>query len=75
MFGGLRFYSYLCTQVILIIKTKQITMMKKLFFMLIVAFACAGTADAQGWLKKLGKVAEDAAKRAQSGAEDRTNRR
>ena len=63
MFGGLRFYSYLCTQVILIIKTKQITMMKKLFFMLIVAFACAGTADAQGWLKKLGKVAEDAAKR------------
>ena len=38
-------------------------MMKKLFFMLIVAFACAGTADAQGWLKKLGKVAEDAAKR------------
>ena len=26
MFGGLRFYSYLCTQVILIIKTKQITM-------------------------------------------------
>ena len=31
--------------------------------MLIVAFACAGTADAQGWLKKLGKVAEDAAKR------------
>ena len=63
MFGGLRFYSYLCTQVILIIKTKQITMMKKLIFMLIVAFACAGTADAQGWLKKLGKVAEDAAKR------------
>ena len=63
MFGGLRFYSYLCTQVILIIKTQQITMMKKLFFMLIVAFACAGTADAQGWLKKLGKVAEDAAKR------------
>ena len=38
-------------------------MMKKLIFMLIVAFACAGTADAQGWLKKLGKVAEDAAKR------------
>ena len=38
-------------------------MMKKLFFMLIVAFACAGTVDAQGWLKKLGKVAEDAAKR------------
>ena len=37
--------------------------MKKLIFMLIVAFACAGTADAQGWLKKLGKVAEDAAKR------------
>ena len=63
MFGGLRFYSYLCTQEILIIKTKQITMMKKLIFMLIVAFACAGTADAQGWLKKLGKVAEDAAKR------------
>ena len=63
MFGGLRFYSYLCTQVILIIKTQQITMMKKLIFMLIVAFACAGTADAQGWLKKLGKVAEDAAKR------------
>ena len=63
MFGGLRFYSYPCTQVILIIKTKQITMMKKLIFMLIVAFACAGTADAQGWLKKLGKVAEDAAKR------------
>ena len=63
MFGGLRFYSYLCTQEILIIKTKQTTMMKKLFFMLIVAFACAGTADAQGWLKKLGKVAEDAAKR------------
>ena len=63
MFGGLRFYSYLCTQEILIIKTKQITKMKKLIFMLIVAFACAGTADAQGWLKKLGKVAEDAAKR------------
>ena len=63
MFGGLRFNSYLCTQEIIIIKTKQITMMKKLFFMLIVAFACAGTADAQGWLKKLGKVAEDAAKR------------
>ncbi|MBE6256805.1 MAG: hypothetical protein E7103_02450 [Prevotella sp.] len=39
------------------------TMMKKLILMLIVAFACAGTADAQGWLKKLGKVAEDAAKR------------
>ena len=38
-------------------------MMKKLILMLIVAFACAGTADAQGWLKKLGKVAEDAAKR------------
>ena len=37
--------------------------MKKLILMLIVAFACAGTADAQGWLKKLGKVAEDAAKR------------
>lgn len=38
-------------------------MMKRLILMLIVAFACAGTADAQGWLKKLGKVAEDAAKR------------
>ena len=38
-------------------------MMKKLLLMLIVAFACAGEADAQGWLKKLGKVAEDAAKR------------
>ena len=38
-------------------------MMKKLILMLIVAFACAGTANAQGWLKKLGKVAEDAAKR------------
>ena len=37
--------------------------MKKLLLMLIVAFACAGEADAQGWLKKLGKVAEDAAKR------------
>ena len=37
--------------------------MKKLILMLIVAFACAGTANAQGWLKKLGKVAEDAAKR------------
>jgi len=38
-------------------------MMKKLILMLIVAFACAQNADAQGWLKKLGKVAEDAAKR------------
>ena len=38
-------------------------MMKKLILTLIVAFACAGAADAQGWLKKLGKVAEDAAKR------------
>ena len=38
-------------------------MMKRLILMLIVAFACAGSADAQGWLKKLGKVAEDAAKR------------
>ena len=37
--------------------------MKKLLLMLIVAFACAGEADAQGWLKKLGKGAEDAAKR------------
>lgn len=37
--------------------------MKKLILTLIVAFACAGAADAQGWLKKLGKVAEDAAKR------------
>ena len=37
--------------------------MKKLILMLIVAFACAQNADAQGWLKKLGKVAEDAAKR------------
>ena len=37
--------------------------MKKLILLLIVAFACAGEADAQGWLKKLGKVAEDAAKR------------
>jgi outer membrane protein OmpA-like peptidoglycan-associated protein len=31
--------------------------------MLIVAFTCSMNADAQGWLKKLGKVAEDAAKR------------
>ena len=38
-------------------------MMKRLLFMLIVAFACTADADAQGWLKKLGKVAEDAAKR------------
>ena len=37
--------------------------MKKLVLMLIVAFACTLNADAQGWLKKLGKVAEDAAKR------------
>ena len=37
--------------------------MKKLMMMLIVAFACSLNADAQGWLKKLGKVAEDAAKR------------
>ena len=38
-------------------------MMKRLLFMLIVAFAFTADADAQGWLKKLGKVAEDAAKR------------
>ena len=38
-------------------------MMKKLLLMLMVAFACSLNADAQGWLKKLGKVAEDAAKR------------
>ena len=38
-------------------------MMKKLLLVLIVAFACSLNADAQGWLKKLGKVAEDAAKR------------
>ena len=37
--------------------------MKKLLLMLMVAFACSLNADAQGWLKKLGKVAEDAAKR------------
>ena len=63
MFGGLRFYSYLCTQEILIIKTKQITMMKKLIFMLIVAFACTLGADAQGWLGRLKDRATEAAKR------------
>ena len=38
-------------------------MMKKLLLMLMVMCACSLNADAQGWLKKLGKVAEDAAKR------------
>ena len=38
-------------------------MTRKLILMLIVAFTCSMNADAQGWLKKLGKVAEDAAKR------------
>ena len=38
-------------------------MTRKLILLLIVAFTCSMNADAQGWLKKLGKVAEDAAKR------------
>ena len=38
-------------------------MMKRLILMLIAVFACTVSVDAQGWLKKLGKVAEDAAKR------------
>ena len=38
-------------------------MMKKLVLMLMMAMAFSVNADAQGWLKKLGKVAEDAAKR------------
>ena len=39
-------------------------MVKKLFLLLMLVFACAGQADAQGWLKRLGKKAEEAAKRA-----------
>jgi outer membrane protein OmpA-like peptidoglycan-associated protein len=38
-------------------------MMKRLILMLIVAFVCAGTADAQGWLGRLKDKAVDAAKR------------
>ena len=38
-------------------------MMKRLVLMLMMAMAFSVNADAQGWLKKLGKVAEDAAKR------------
>jgi len=38
-------------------------MTRKLILLLIIAFTCSMNADAQGWLKKLGKVAEDAAKR------------
>ena len=38
--------------------------MKRLILMLMVVFAFAADADAQGWLKKLGQKAVDAGKRA-----------